>query len=246
MRQRKLRLFAYSLGQLEGVTVKTHLEAIDLLRRCGFPVNPHVVSFTSIAEVIAYCKSWTEKRAELDYDTDGMVIKVNDLEQQQRLGRTAKHPRWAIAYKFEAEQAISKILGIELSVGKYGELAPVALMEPVNLAQTTVSRATLHNVGQMESKDIRIGDSIVVIKAGDIIPYVVKAVHEAAHRFGASLPVSLHLPRLRLSDCPQGCLLPLHQPEGVPGCPACPHRVVRRAQAHGHRRTGRGNDQTAG
>jgi len=177
--ERKLRLFAYSIGAQEGAAIKTHMEALDLLRHSGFPVNPHVASFDSIEEVVAYCKSWNEKRAELDYDTDGMVIKINDLDQQQRLGRTAKAPRWAIAYKFEAEQAISKILGIELSVGKYGELAPVALMEPVILSQTTVSRATLHNVGQMEAKDIRLGDSIVVIKAGEIIPYVVRAVHEA-------------------------------------------------------------------
>ncbi len=177
--QRKLRLFAYSVGVLEGARVKTHLEALDLLRRCGFPVNSNIKTFTSMEEVIAYCKSWNEKRVDLDYDTDGMVIKVNDLEQQERLGRTSKSPRWAVAYKFEAEQAISKILGIELSVGKFGELNPVALLEPVTLSQTTVSRATLHNPAQMEAKDIRVGDSVVVIKAGEIIPYVVRAVHEA-------------------------------------------------------------------
>jgi DNA ligase (NAD+) len=177
--RRKLRFFSYTVGILEGATIKTHQEALTLLRNSGLPVNPNIAMFTSIEEVIAYCKSWDEKRLDLDYDTDGMVIKVNSLDQQQRLGRISKSPRWAIAYKFAAEQAITRLNGIELSVGKDGVITPIALLEPVVLSQTTVGRATLHNAGQLEAKDIRVGDNVVVIKAGEIIPYVVRAVHEA-------------------------------------------------------------------
>ena len=131
--RRKLRFFSYSVGILEGITIKTHQEALTLLRNSGLPVNPNIAMFTSIEEVIVYCKSWDEKRLDLDYDTDGMVIKVNSLDQQQRLGRISKSPRWAIAYKFAAEQAITRLNGIELSVGKDGVITPVALLEPVVL-----------------------------------------------------------------------------------------------------------------
>ncbi len=160
-------------------SVKTHLEALDLLRRSGFPVNPHIASFDSIEEVVAYCKSWDEKRTDLDYDTDGMVVKINDLEQQHRLGRTAKHPRWAIAFKFEAEQATSKIGGVEFSLGKFGELTPVALFDPpVWLSSTTVSRASMHNASWVEKMDVRYGDTVVIAKKGEIIPQVMSVVKE--------------------------------------------------------------------
>jgi DNA ligase (NAD+) len=193
--QRRLSLFCYSLGAVEGLTVKTHLEALALLRKFGFPVNPHIKEFDSIDEVIKYCDSWAEKRLDLDYDTDGMVIKVNDFDQQRRLGATAKSHRWAVAYKFEAEQAITKLLSIELSVGKDGVLTPVANLEPVTLSQTTVSRASLHNAGELERKDIRVGDQVVVLKAGEIIPYVVRSIPESrqgkapAFKFPAECPV---------------------------------------------------------
>jgi DNA ligase (NAD+) len=177
--QRRLRLFAYSLGALEGVTVATHLEALALLRKHGFPVNPNITGFDTIQEVIDYIHTWDEKRLDLDYDTDGMVIKVNDFDQRARLGRRTKSPKWAIAYKFEAEQAVTRLLSIEPSVGKDGVLTPVANLEPVILAQTRVARASLHNADQITKKDIRVGDNVVVIKAGEIIPYVVRSVHEA-------------------------------------------------------------------
>jgi DNA ligase (NAD+) len=180
--QRRLRLFTYSLGVCEGVEVKAHREALDLLRRFGFPVNPHIETFDSIDKVIAYCDSWAGRRNELPYDTDGMVIKVNDIGQQRRLGSTSKAPRWVVAYKFAAEQALTKLVKIELQVGKLGTLTPVGHLEPVRLAGTTVKRASLHNADYLTSKDIRIGDMVVVEKAGEIIPYVVRS--EPAARTG--------------------------------------------------------------
>lgn len=177
--RRKLRFFSYSLVVSEGMNLKTHTACLEMLRKLGLPVNKEYQVYQSIEEVIQYCKSWDEKRLDLDYDTDGMVVKVNDLDQQERLGRISKSPRWAIAYKFAAEQAITRLKAIELSVGKDGVITPVALLDPVVLAQTTVSRATLHNAGQLEAKDIRVGDNVVVIKAGEIIPYVVRPVRES-------------------------------------------------------------------
>lgn len=177
--KRPLRLFAYSLGAVEGVELQTHMEVLELLRKYGFPVNPNVGCFDSIDEVIAYCDSWAEKRFTLPFETDGMVVKVNDLEQRQRIGATAKHVKWAVAYKYESEQGITKLLDIEISVGKYGEQTPVGLLEPVRLCGTTVSRVSLHNAAQIKEKDIRVGDKVVVVKRGEIIPHVEYALHEA-------------------------------------------------------------------
>ena len=173
--ERRLRLFAYALGVCEGVEVASHLDGLKLLKKLGFPVNPHIHSFDAIDAVIDYCDSWASKRNELPYDTDGLVIKVNDLEQRRRLGTTAKSPRWVVAYKFPAEQGLTKLTSIELQIGKQGTLTPVAHLEPVKLAGTTVKRASLHNAEFIKSKDIRVGDMVVVEKAGEIIPYVVRS-----------------------------------------------------------------------
>lgn len=181
-KKRHLRLFAYALGAFEGVKVATHLESLDLLRRYGFPVNPHVADFDNIDGVIGYCDTWKDKRNELPYDTDGLVIKVNDFDQRRRLGTTAKSPRWVVAYKFAAEQALTKLVSIDLQIGKLGTLTPVANLEPVKLAGTTVRRASLHNADFLTTKDIRVGDMVVVEKAGEIIPYVVRS--EAGARTG--------------------------------------------------------------
>lgn len=193
--ERKLRLFTYALGATEGVTVRTHLESLDLLKKYGFPVNPHIESFDTIDKVIDYCNSWETRRNDLAYETDGMVIKVNDLDQRRRLGMTSKAPRWVVAYKFAAEQALTKLIDIELQVGKQGTLTPRAHLEPVRLAGTTVRHASLHNADFIASKDIRIGDMVVVEKAGEIIPYIVRAEHgartggEKPYRFPSKCPV---------------------------------------------------------
>ena len=177
--KRRLRFFAYALGPCEGVAVKTHLEALDLLRKYGFAVSPNIESFDAMDAVIDYCNSWATKRHDLAYETDGMVIKVNDFAQRKRLGVTSKAPRWVIAYKFAAEQGITKLISIDIQVGKLGTLTPVANLEPVKLAGTTVKRASLHNADFIETKDIRVGDTVVVEKAGEIIPYVIRSEPDA-------------------------------------------------------------------
>lgn len=193
--ERKLRLFTYALGATDGITVRTHLESLDLLKKFGFPVNPHIESFDTIEQVIDYCDSWATRRNDLAYETDGMVIKVNDLDQRRRLGMTSKAPRWVVAYKFAAEQALTKLIDIELQVGKQGTLTPRAHLEPVRLAGTIVRHASLHNADFIASKDIRIGDMVVVEKAGEIIPYIVRAEHgartggEKPYRFPSKCPV---------------------------------------------------------
>lgn len=181
--KRRLRLFVYGLGLCEGVDAETHLESLDLLREWGFPVNPNIASFDDIDEVIEYCASWAERRNELPFDTDGLVIKVNDFAQRRRLGTTSKSPRWVVAFKFAAEQALTRLNDITLQLGKRGTLTPVAHLDPVRLAGTTVKRATLHNAEFISSKDIRIGDMVVVEKAGEIIPYIVRT--EPGARTGA-------------------------------------------------------------
>lgn len=184
---RRLRLFCYALGAVEGLDLQTHTEALDCLRKFGFPVNPEIQSFDNIEDVIQYCEGFSEKkRSALPYEIDGLVIKIDDLGQQQRIGKTSKHVSWATAYKFEAEQGITKILDIVIHVGKYGEQTPVATLAPVRLAGTTVQHVSLHNAAQVEQKDIRIGDSAVVVKRGEIIPYVEHILPEA--RTGSEKP----------------------------------------------------------
>ncbi|MFN4258392.1 MAG: NAD-dependent DNA ligase LigA [Gemmataceae bacterium] len=212
--QRPLRLFVYSLGVSEGIAIKTHLDALDLLKNYGLPVNPHIASFDTIENVIDYCNSWADRRNDLPYETDGMVIKVNDLAQRRRLGSTSKAPRWAVAYKFAAEQALTKLHSITVQVGKTGTLTPVANLEPVRLAGTTVRRASLHNADYIRDKDIRVGDMVVVEKAGEIIPYIVRS--EPAARTGAE--TVFHFPTT---------------------CPVCGSPVQRDPKGAFHRCTGR-------
>jgi DNA ligase (NAD+) len=202
---RRLQLFTYALGAVEGVEVHSHLESLALLRKFGFPVNPHIQDFDNIDKVIDYCDSWANRRAELPYETDGMVIKVNDLEQRQRLGYTSKAPRWVVAFKFAAEQGLTRLDSIEVDVGKQGTLTPVAHLAPVRLAGTTVSRASLHNADFIKNKDIRIGDMVVVEKAGEIIPYIVRS--EPAARTGQEKV--FHFPK----TCPR-CGSPVVREEG--------------------------------
>jgi DNA ligase (NAD+) len=174
--ERRLRLFTYALGESEGLDVDTHLQSLDLLREYGFPVNEHIQAFESMDGVIEYCNSWATRRNDLPYETDGMVIKVNDFDQRRRLGTTSKFPRWVVAFKFAAEQAITRLARVQLMVGKSGVLTPRAHLDPpVRLAGTTVRHASLHNADYIKSKDIRVGDIVVVEKAGEIIPYIVRS-----------------------------------------------------------------------
>jgi len=184
--RRHLRLFAYAIGYSEGLELKTHIQCLNAIREFGLPVNPHARACKNIEEVIRCCNEWDKRRGELDYMVDGMVVKVNSLALHNQLGATSKAPRWVISFKFQPEQAVTKIEEITVQVGKTGTLTPVANLTPVLLAGTTVSRATLHNFDEIARKDIREGDHVILQKAGEIIPQVVSVLKEK--RIGTEKP----------------------------------------------------------
>ncbi|KAF2958231.1 aromatic ring-opening dioxygenase LigA [Thermotoga sp. Ku-13t] len=185
--ERHLDSFIYYVLKPEQYGLKTQWDALNWLRELGFKVNPHSRLCGSIDEVIDYWKEWTQKRRELGYWVDGVVVKVNDFELQHALGTTAKAPRWAIAFKFPSEHARTKIVGVTVQVGRTGTLTPVAELEPVQLAGTIVKRASLHNFEYIKEKDIRIGDWVYIEKAGGIIPQVVSVIESL--RIGNEVPV---------------------------------------------------------
>jgi DNA ligase (NAD+) len=175
--QRRLNCFIHSFGTLEGGKVyKTHWEFLQSAKRLGLRINPEVKLCKDIEEVISYCGDWEKNRGELSYEIDGMVIKVNSLDQQERLGYTMRSPRWAIAYKFPAQQATTTLKDIILQVGRTGVITPVAVLEPVECGGVTISRATLHNFDEIKRLDVRIGDRVIVERAGEVIPKIVKVV----------------------------------------------------------------------
>ncbi len=176
--QRPLSIFIHTPVRFEAMTGNRHSDALRMLHQWGFRVIPDWSLCRSIDEVIEKAHEWDEKRHSLDYETDGLVIKVDDPRQREILGFTSKSPRWAIAYKFQAEQATTKLLNIELGVGRTGAITPRAILEPVFVAGTTVRHASLHNFDEIERKDIRVGDTVVVEKAGEIIPQVVRVLIE--------------------------------------------------------------------
>ncbi|MCX8038697.1 MAG: NAD-dependent DNA ligase LigA [Candidatus Sumerlaeia bacterium] len=176
--QRPLQTFFYAIGETDYVLPPTHAERLDVLEQLHFRVNPHRSLCRSIEEVIEKTKEWETRRETLDYATDGLVVKVNRVEYWERLGATAKAPRWVVAYKFSAEQAVTTLKEIVCQVGRTGTVTPVAVLEPVFLAGTVVSRATLHNAEEIKRKDIRVGDQVVIEKAGEIIPQVVRVLAE--------------------------------------------------------------------
>lgn len=177
--QRKLAFFAYALGGTVGIEIHSQEELLADLKAFHFQVNPEYRKFKTMKDVIAFIHTWDERRDTLPYATDGMVVKVNSFAQQARLGNTVKIPRWAIAYKFPPEQAKTNVLDISITLGRTGVLTPAADLQPVRLAGTTVKRATLHNEDYIKEKDIRIGDTVIIQKAGEIIPEVVRPVLEA-------------------------------------------------------------------
>ncbi|MBN2592187.1 MAG: NAD-dependent DNA ligase LigA [Sedimentisphaerales bacterium] len=175
---RNLSFFAYATGEVSEPLAENHYQTLQRFKKTGLPVNPHVKKGKDIDEVIEICNSWNEKRLTLDYQIDGMVVKVNRFDQQDILGATGRAPRWCISYKFAAEQAETKVESIEVQVGKSGILTPVANLTPVLLAGTTVKRASLHNFDMLAKLDVRSGDSVVIEKAGEIIPQVVEVKKE--------------------------------------------------------------------
>lgn len=185
--ERHLDSFIYYVLKPEQYGLKTQWDALNWLRELGFKVNPHSRLCSSVDEVIDYWKEWTQKKRELGYWVDGVVVKVNDFELQRALGTTAKAPRWAIAFKFPSEHARTKIVSVTVQVGRTGTLTPVAELEPVQLAGTIVKRASLHNFDYIREKDIRIGDWVYIEKAGGIIPQVVSVIESL--RTGNETPV---------------------------------------------------------
>jgi DNA ligase (NAD+) len=198
---RPLAIFLYHVSHAEPIAVRSHWEVLESLRESGFPVNPDNARAADMEAVIAYCRRLEAGRDALGYDADGVVVKIDDLEQQRRLGATAHHPRWAIAYKFAARQATTRVRGITINVGKTGALTPTAQLDPVELAGVTVSNVSLHNEDEIRRKDVRVGDTVLIERAGDVIPYLVQVTGE--HPAGAE---------------------PFHMPTR---CPACDARAFR-------------------
>lgn len=175
---RKLDNFIYHLPNPLDYNLHTHAEAIDYMTRLGFKTNPNNRLVKNISEVIKYIEEKAKQRPTLPYDIDGIVIKVNSIEQQQKLGYTAKYPKWATAYKFPAEEVLTKLTDIIFTVGRTGQITPNAVLEPVIVAGSTISRATLHNEDYVKEKDLKIGDIVSIRKAGDVIPEVVEVKKE--------------------------------------------------------------------
>jgi DNA ligase (NAD+) len=208
---RDLSYWCYQLGAIEGGPAFTrHSETLEYLSECGLPVNPETVVVDSLEEVFAKCAYWQEHRHDLPYDIDGIVIKLDDLRQREELGSTSKAPRWAIAYKLPPEERTTKLLDIQVSIGRTGRATPFAVLEPVFVGGSTVSMATLHNQDQVRAKDVRPGDTVIVRKAGDVIPEVLGPVLT-----------------LRPPDAPEW-----HFPED---CPVCGERLQRPANESDHR-----------
>ena len=178
--ERPLSFFAYGLGPVTGdAPPNVQHDMLAWLSQYGLPVNPHAQRSTDIEEVVAFCEGWAERRDDLDYEIDGVVVKIDRFDYQRELGFTAKEPRWAIAYKFPAREATTRLTDIIVNVGRTGVIKPEAVLEPVHIGGVTVSQATLHNEDYIQERDIRVGDRVVVKRAGDVIPQVVRPVVEA-------------------------------------------------------------------
>jgi len=219
--ERPLSFWAYGVGATQGISFLTHFEALEWMREHRFPVHPDVRRLGGEDEVVAQCRAWEQRRGSLDFEIDGVVVKVNDVELQRRLGVVGREPRWAIAWKFPPTTSVTKLTGIGWNPGKFGDLHPYAILEPVRVAGVTIKLATLHNEEDLARKDIREGEEVIVLRAGDVIPQVVSPAPHVAER--ADRPASPHPPE----RCPV-CDTPTIKPEGsvFTRCPnrACPGR----------------------
>ncbi|MFA5256138.1 MAG: NAD-dependent DNA ligase LigA [Candidatus Omnitrophota bacterium] len=216
--KRRLNMFIWGLGYCKGIDFDKHTDILEYLKDAGFRVSPYFKLCKDIEDVIDFCDSWESKREKLEFEIDGMVVKVNDLRQRQALGSTSKSPRWAIAYKFPAEKALTEVKDIIVQVGRTGTITPVAILKPVRLSGSTVSRATLHNFDEIERLDVKIGDKVYIEKSGEIIPKVLSVAKEKRTGLEKSFPA----PKV----CP-ACASKLHfAPDEVAlrcenaGCPA--------------------------
>lgn len=230
--RRPLDIFLYTLSYTEPAhPYQQHWEAMLVLAQAGLKINPQSQQCASMDEVIAYCQALEEKRHELAYDADGVVVKVDNFALQAQLGATAHHPRWAIAFKFAPQQAVSQVHAINISVGRTGALTPTADLEPVHIAGVTVSRASLHNEDEIRRKDIRAGDTVVVERAGDVIPQVVRVLVDQRPPDSKPFVMPTH--------CPV-CHTEAYRPvgEAVARCPniSCPAQIKERLLHYGSRR----------
>jgi DNA ligase (NAD+) len=218
---RPLSFWAYAIGTTEGITFPTHWDALQWLKEHRFPVHPDVVRLASEDEVVAQCRAWEQRRGSLEFEIDGAVVKLNEVEMQRRLGVVGREPRWAIAWKFPPTTAITKLNDIGWNPGKFGDLHPFAMLEPVHVGGVTIKQATLHNEEDLARKDIRIGEEVIVLRAGDVIPQVLSPAPHVAERDDRPSPP---LPPDR---CPV-CDTPTIKPEGsvFTRCPnlVCPGR----------------------
>jgi DNA ligase (NAD+) len=220
--RRPLDIFVYQLGWADGPTPESHWEAMQWLGKLGFKINPNAARFHSLDDVARHCQQWVDRRETLDYDIDGVVVKIDDFRLQRALGFVGREPRWAVAYKFPPTQATTRLLDIGVNVGRTGSLNPYAILEPVRVGGATVKLATLHNEDDIRRKDIRIGDTVIVQRAGEVIPQVVGPV--VSRRTGQERVYSIP------KKCPE-CRTPVVRPEGeaMSYCPnrACPAQAFR-------------------
>jgi DNA ligase (NAD+) len=220
--RRPLDIFVYQLGWADGPAPDNHWDAMQWLGSLGFRINPNTVRFRTLEEVARHCREWVDKRESLDYDIDGVVVKINDLALQRTLGFVGREPRWAVAYKFPPTQATTRLLSIEVNVGRTGSLNPYAVLDPVRISGATVKLATLHNEDDIRRKDIRVGDTVIVQRAGEVIPQVVGPV--VSRRTGQERVYSIP------EECPV-CGAKVVRPEGeaMSYCSnrACPAQAFR-------------------
>jgi len=215
---RPLSIFAYQIGRLEGISIFTQWDGLRFLAAMGFPVNQDIGRFAEFGDVVSYCHSWMARRSMLPYEADGVVVKIDDLTTQARLGVVGREPRWAVAYKFPAREATTRLLDVQVNVGRVGTLNPVAILEPVEVGGVTIQHAGLHNFTDIARKDLRIGDVVRVKRAGDVIPHVIGPVTDL--RTGEERVIAAP------ARCPS-CRETVSQPDGEvaiyclnPDCPA--------------------------
>ncbi len=223
---RALRFFAYALGPVSGVQLHSQWETLEYFQALGFPVNRDRRRFDDFEQVVAYTREWMARRDQLEYEADGIVIKVDSFAQQRELGVVGRDPRWAIAYKFPARETTSRLLDISINVGRTGVITPGAMIEPVNIGGVIVRNASLHNADYIAERDIRIGDYVTVKRAGDVIPYIIGPI--VGRRDGSERPWAMP------ERCP-ACGTPLERAEGevawrCPNFGICPAQLVRRVE----------------
>jgi DNA ligase (NAD+) len=223
---RPLRFFAYAVGPVEGAQLTSQWQSLQLLRALGFPINRDARRFGDFEAALAYCREWMQRRETLDYEVDGVVLKIDSYAQQRELGVAGRDPRWAIAWKFPARETTSRLLDIVVNVGRTGVITPNAVIEPVNIGGVTVRNASLHNADYIAERDIRIGDYVTVKRAGDVIPYIIGPIMD--RRDGSEQPWQMP------ATCP-ACGTPLERMSGevayrCPNFGICPAQLVRRIE----------------